>query len=92
MGQTVVVEGTTQPLAQVDFAITWQGAFLGLLSVTGQVTKAQLTADAQGHFQSEPISLNVESLVSAKDRTYTLTITATEGEETSEPVTVKFMQ
>ncbi|NLO75080.1 MAG: copper amine oxidase N-terminal domain-containing protein [candidate division WS1 bacterium] len=92
VGQTVVVEGTTQPLAQVDFAITWQGAFLGLLSVTGQVTKAQLTADAQGHFQSEPISLNVESLVSAKDRTYTLTITATEGEETSEPVTVKFMQ
>ena len=92
VGQTVIVEGTTKPLAQVDCTITWRGVILGFFQQTGQVAKARLTADNQGHFQTDPISLAVESFAGAGDITYTLKCTATAGGETSDVVTVTFAQ
>ncbi|MGI5820265.1 MAG: copper amine oxidase N-terminal domain-containing protein, partial [Armatimonadota bacterium] len=92
VGQTVVVEGTTKPLAQVDCIITWRGLILGLIQQTGQLAKARLTADNQGHFRTEPIPLGVASLAAAKDITYTLKVTATAGGQTSDEVTVTFGQ
>jgi hypothetical protein len=90
VGQTVVVEGTTLPFVQVDCTITWRGVLLGLFQQTGQVTKARLTADEQGHFQTHPLSLDVESLAATSNITYMLKCTATAGGQTSDPVTVTF--
>ena len=90
VGQTVVVEGSTQPFAQVDCTITWRGVLLGLFQATGQVTQARLTADEQGHFQTHPLSLEIESLGATSNLTYVLKCTATAGGRTSDTVTVTF--
>lgn len=92
VGETLVIEGTTRPLAEVVCTITWKGTILGILEQTGQVAQARLTADAQGRFVSDPISLKVESLVSARNVSYTLTCTATRGGQTSNAVKVTFTQ
>ncbi len=90
VGEEVVIEGTTQPFAEVTCAITWAGE-LWILPVGGQVAEDRLTADELGHFQSEPISLELDSI--AKDIRYTVTCAAKspQGEE-SEPTVVEFTQ
>jgi hypothetical protein len=92
VGKTVVIEGTTRPLAQVECLITWKGTVLGLLQQEGQVTKVRVTADKHGHFKTDPISLSVASLASTKNITYTLRCTATAKNKTSDVVTVSFVQ
>ena len=90
-GDDVVVEGDTQPLSQVNVRITWRGRILSILEQTGQVVDTQVTANARGHFKTDPISLRVQSLLPVKDVRYVLTCSTRNprGQE-SEATTVEF--
>ena len=61
-------------------------------NATGQVEKtAQVTANARGHFKTDPISLRVQSQLPVKDVRYVLTCSTRNprGQE-SEATTVEF--
>ncbi len=89
VGEQVVIEGTTQPLAEVTCIVEWEGK-VWILPVAGQLAEARVTADEAGHFQTEPISLQLE--LKAKQVKYTISCTARNprGEE-SEPTIVEFL-
>jgi hypothetical protein len=90
VGNELVVEGATQPLAEVTCTISWRGRVLVVLEQTGQLAEVRVTADAHGHFQTEPIPVQVQSLIPASDITYTLSCVARSATDESVPVTVEF--
>jgi hypothetical protein len=93
VGPQVIVEGDTQPLAQVTITITWHGTLLKILAQEGQVAQTQVTADARGHFKTDPIPLQVASALPVKDVTFTASVVATNAHgKTSDPVLVDFSQ
>ncbi len=93
VGNQVVIEGDTQPMAQLTIIVSWHGTLLRVLEQQGQVAETQVTADAHGHFKTEPIPLKVGSVLPVKDVTYTVSVVATSAHgETSEPVEVTFSQ
>jgi hypothetical protein len=72
-------------LVRVEYATTMAGA----LRVTGTVTEVTVTANAQGQWTTEPISLS--TIVSGSNTEYTIIVTALNagGEKMGDPVSVK---
>lgn len=72
-------------LVRVEYATTMAGA----LRVTGTVSEVTVTANAQGQWTTEPISLS--TIVSGSNTEYTVIVTALNaaGEKTGDPVSVK---
>ncbi len=93
VGDSVIVEGYTEPYAKVSLTITWRGTTAGGRVESGRAVRAVVTADARGHFATPPISLDVDTSVPPEDIRYTLTAIARDQQgQSSAPLTVEFTQ
>jgi hypothetical protein len=86
-GSETIIEGFTEPLAEVTCQISWRANLPANLVLSGRVTRLTLLADADGHFKSGPIRLSTPFDAPVD---YILTATATEGTHESPAVTVLF--
>lgn len=91
VGESVVVEGVTEPGAAVNITISWRGETLGLVEQTGQLVQLRLIANAMGRLGTDPIPLRVPVILPVRNVSYTVTAVAEDARgRRSQLVTVEF--
>lgn len=90
LGSKIIIEGTTQPLAEVTITVTWRGRMFSIIEDSGQLAEVRVTADESGHFATEEISLRVASILPVKNIYYKFTAVAENADGlVSEPTTLE---
>jgi len=86
VGDRLVVEGYSDPFAQISLTIDWWGP--ARWGESGRLTTLRVNANARGYFITDPISLEVDADIRPENLRYRLLATARD-QQGRNPTTVE---